>query len=71
MPFLDKNNDNNVDNHNGNDLDDHNGDNNNNHLPSRHYSLLNMQNKTISDFFPRLRRDVIYGVTLIIKANKL
>ena len=71
MPFLDKSNDNNVDNHNGSDLDDDNDDSNNNRLLSRHYNPLNMRNKTFSDFFPRLRRDVIYGVTLVIKADKL
>ena len=74
MPFLDKSNDynvnNNVDNHNGNDLDDDNDDNNNNRLQTRHYTPLNMRNKTFSDFFLQLRRDVIYGVTLVIKADK-
>ena len=71
MPFLDKNDDNNVDNHNDNELDDDNNDNNNNRLQSRHFTPLNMRNKTFLDFFPRLRRDVIYGVTLVIKADKL
>ena len=70
MPFLDKDNDNNVDNHDGNDLDDDNDDNNNSRLQSCHYTPLNMRDKTFLDFFPRLRRDVIYGVTLVIKADK-
>ena len=70
MPFLDKSNDNNVDNHNGNGLDDDRDDNNDNRLQTRHYTPLNMRNKTFSDFFPQLRRDVIYGVTLVIKADK-